>query len=348
MSDREAFEKWAKEEAKKTSRGFNELTLERDYSSPDYYAKLWVNAAWRGWQASRQALEGEPVGWIVHCPSGYKKRPHAVLRSDYNVEAPKFWVGGKPPPDATVTRLYTHPASAAVPNEHGKNRFGLDMAYFRNLFNRELNRPLTDFRPDELARVLARAARTADREVLGEAEFRTDAGIPVSGLGQRKAAQVGTTIGVLAQNKEGRVCAVTDLGRCTWLSEDVTGASNGVSWSPNWPTKPASGLGLPDAVADGLMPVSTALIKKWADVDAFNAPLGAAMELKTIAQMMLHRGKSDTYEQAVSVTNSEYIRALQDAFDIIQADANTEQNYWFLCRIGKVLAKLKAGQEQSK
>jgi hypothetical protein len=235
-----------------------------------------------------------------------------------------------------------------VPNEHGKNRFGLDMAYFRNLFNRELNRPLTDFRPDELARVLARAARTADREVLGEAEFRTDAGIPVSGLGQRKAAQVGTTIGVLAQNKEGRVCAVTDLGRCTWLSEDVTGASNGVSWSPNWPTKPASGLGLPDAVADGLMPVSTALIKKWADVDAFNAPLGAAMELKTIAQMMLHRGKSDTYEQAVSVTNSEYIRALQDAFDIIQADANTEQNYWFLCRIGKVLAKLKAGQEQSK
>ena len=56
MSDREAFEKWAKEEAKKTSRGFNELTLERDYSSPDYYAKLWVNAAWRGWQASRQAL----------------------------------------------------------------------------------------------------------------------------------------------------------------------------------------------------------------------------------------------------------------------------------------------------
>jgi len=56
MSDREVFEKWAKEEAKKTSRGFNELTLERDYSSPDYYAKLWVNAAWRGWQASRQAL----------------------------------------------------------------------------------------------------------------------------------------------------------------------------------------------------------------------------------------------------------------------------------------------------
>jgi hypothetical protein len=198
------------------------------------------------------------------------------------------------------------------PNEHGKNRYGLDMAYFRNLFNRELNRPLSDFRPDELARVLARASRTADSEVLSEAEFRTD---KRPTLGQRKAAQIGEIIGVLVQRGDGKVAAVTDLGRCTWLSQDVTGAGDGVSWSPNWPTKPASGLGLPDAVsvdseytkkcdnnvADGLMIVSTSLVKKWADVDAFNAPLGAAMELKTIAQMMLHRGKSDTYEQAVSV-----------------------------------------------
>ena len=51
--------------------------------------------------------------------------------------------------------------------------------------------------------------------------------------------------------------------------------------------------------------------------------------------------------QAVSVPNSEYIRALQDAFDIIQADANTEENYGSLCRIGSVLAKIKAGQEKS-
>lgn len=62
----------------------------------------------------------------------------------------------------------------AVPNEHGKNRYGLDMAYFRNLFIRELNRPLVDFRPDELARVLARAARTADADVLREPEFQGD------------------------------------------------------------------------------------------------------------------------------------------------------------------------------
>ncbi len=57
------------------------------------------------------------------------------------------------------------------PTENGKNRYGLDMSYFRNLFNRELNRSLRDFRPDELARVLARASRTADESVMFEKEF---------------------------------------------------------------------------------------------------------------------------------------------------------------------------------
>jgi hypothetical protein len=61
-----------------------------------------------------------------------------------------------------------------VPDEKGVNRYGLDMAYFRCLFNRELNIRLSDYRPDELARVLARAALTADSEVLSEPEFRTD------------------------------------------------------------------------------------------------------------------------------------------------------------------------------
>ena len=50
---------------------------------------------------------------------------------------------------------------------------------------------------------------------------------------------------------------------------------------------------------------------------------------------------------AVSVPEAEYTRALQDAFDIIQADANSERNYGSLCRIGSVLAKIKAGQEKS-
>jgi hypothetical protein len=50
-------------------------------------------------------------------------------------------------------------------------------------------------------------------------------------IGQRKAAQVGKTIGVLAQNQDGRVCAVTYLGRCTWLSEDVTECPYSCGWS---------------------------------------------------------------------------------------------------------------------
>jgi hypothetical protein len=89
------------------------------------------------------------------------------------------------------------------------------------------------------------------------------------GLGQRKAADIGPTIGVLVQNQHGEVAAVTDLGRCTWLNQDVTALGYGES-----------------------------------------------------------------------VPDDEYIRALQDAFDIIQADTNTEENYGSLCRIGSVLAKL--------
>lgn len=59
----------------------------------------------------------------------------------------------------------------AVPNEQGKNRYGLDVAYFRNVINRELNRSLMDFKPSELARVFARLSRSADDSVLLENEF---------------------------------------------------------------------------------------------------------------------------------------------------------------------------------
>lgn len=57
------------------------------------------------------------------------------------------------------------------PNEQGCNRYGLDMAYFRNVINRELNRPLSDYKPDELARVFARLSKTADKSVMFEPEF---------------------------------------------------------------------------------------------------------------------------------------------------------------------------------
>lgn len=68
----------------------------------------------------------------------------------------------------------SHPPASQqeIPNEHGKNRYGLDMSYFRNLISRELLRPLVDYKPSELARVFARAARTADSDVLHEQEFQ--------------------------------------------------------------------------------------------------------------------------------------------------------------------------------
>lgn len=62
-----------------------------------------------------------------------------------------------------------------LPNEQGTNRYGLDVAYFRKTINRELNRDLRNFKPDELARVLARLSRTADKAVMHEPEFKLEA-----------------------------------------------------------------------------------------------------------------------------------------------------------------------------
>ena len=58
-----------------------------------------------------------------------------------------------------------------LPNEQGTNRYGLDVAYFRKTINRELNRDLRNFMPNELARVLARLSVTADKQVIHEPEF---------------------------------------------------------------------------------------------------------------------------------------------------------------------------------
>lgn len=55
--------------------------------------------------------------------------------------------------------------------ENGTNQHGLDVAYFRSLFNRELNGTLQYYRPSELARNLLRMARTADASVIAEDEF---------------------------------------------------------------------------------------------------------------------------------------------------------------------------------
>lgn len=62
--------------------------------------------------------------------------------------------------------------SKKLPDEQGRNRYGVDVAYFRKTINRELNRPLVNYKPDELARVLARLSVTADSSVVMEPEFQ--------------------------------------------------------------------------------------------------------------------------------------------------------------------------------
>ena len=201
------------------------------FGDEDYFDEV-LEGMWQGWQASRQALEGEAVdveriadtvrdhlGDIFACTRVWEAWQVGTMTQNDFTPADETELADEIA--GAVATLYTHPASAddskhhavmqaqmwaqeartqkaivkeigemvgcandwemveAVrnalatlpPNEHGKNRYGLDMAYFRNLFNRELNRPLTDFRPDELARVLARASHTADSEVLKEREF---------------------------------------------------------------------------------------------------------------------------------------------------------------------------------
>ena len=154
--------------------------------------------------------------------------------------------------------------------------------------------------------------------VFGSQPDSAETVIPVSRLGQRKAAQVGTTIGVLVQTPAGSVAAVTDLGRCTWLNQDVTGAS-----------LPAHKRvyeydGAFECVDCG---------SQW------GALLGTPKESAECTPR-----KAD---EPPSVPDAEYTRVLQDALDIIQADANTDQNFGSLCRIGSVLARLKSEQEPS-
>ena len=65
------------------------------FGDEDYYDEV-LEGMWWGWQASRQALEGEPVGTARRC--GYDRD---ITYCDF--EADEVPIG---------TKLYTHPASA--------------------------------------------------------------------------------------------------------------------------------------------------------------------------------------------------------------------------------------------
>ena len=312
MSDSiKAFEDWAKTKGKFKPLDFL-IACDGRYSGDQ------LQSSFNGWQASRQALEGDPAaytdhgnldllskgapttvfpecdkGKLVHAvplythpacvdvPEEWKLVPRLSTESmelaarDWGIpnitpdEAGEVWdamVEAIPEPPKITDAVASVPKGWTIePFDDGFGVEGISVLWPGNRGGAHLraNDPKNSIAQNllyDLAEALIYGSRPDDRPALG----------------QRKAAQIGETIGVLAQNQDGKVAAVTDLGRCTWLSQDVTGAGDGES-----------------------------------------------------------------------VPNSEYVRALQDACDIIQADANTEENYGSLCRIGNVLAKLNGKREQN-
>ena len=182
-------------------------------------------------------------------------------------------------------------------------------------------------------------------------------------LGQRKAAQVGETIGVLVQNQQGEVCAVTDMGRCTWLNQDVTGAGDEVSVPDGYALVPEKMTLDFEAIemircmtGEGATEDEFSECVLWVGETVDDDGKASGHGLNIACNECLEEGSIPVIEFAnpvvtgagdgVSVPDNEYVRALQDAFDIIQADANTERNYGSLCRMGWVLANIKAKQEQ--
>ena len=56
-----------------------------------------------------------------------------------------------------------------------------------------------------------------------------------------------------------------------------------------------------------------------------------------------NKRSADSEIESLQARVAELVTALQDAANIIQADANTEENYGSLCRMGNVLAKDSSG-----
>ena len=281
------------------------------FGDEDYYDEV-LEGMWWGWQASRQALEGEPVAWWDGDTS--------AAEDSFSFKLDRFY----------TIPLYTHPASA-VPEGWKLVPETLTRA-MQDAFDEspQSEDPDIEMMLSWQAMIAAApcAPRPSDRPTLG----------------RRKAEQIGEIIGVLVQRDDGKVAAVTDLGRCTWLSQDVTGAGDG-------------GQHIDDIAVDRFAEAMKQKLAKqrqkgyggWNDKELcpdgrLQKYLGACLgkgdpvDIGNFAMMIWNRGESVT---DAGVPDADYIRALQDAFDIIQADANTEENYGSMCRIGSVLGKLK-------
>jgi len=82
------------------------------FGDEDYFDEI-VEGMWRGWQASRQALDGEPIGFL---------QSSGVSQLSGGHPAKLYPIGATPSPFESSTLVYTHPArdgqdSVAVVNK---------------------------------------------------------------------------------------------------------------------------------------------------------------------------------------------------------------------------------------
>ena len=109
MSDREAFES----AVRATWSDCYPFTRDKDGE----YRENKLDGMWWGWQASRQAIEGEPVMWSLQFDSG----PINHFTTYPTLEKAEDYVAlcsiGKDKSNIKIIPLYTHPASANVPEK---------------------------------------------------------------------------------------------------------------------------------------------------------------------------------------------------------------------------------------
>ena len=151
-----------------------------DKGSDGGYLQTAVSTYWKVWQLGAKSQTAPAVPEAVHdLISGIRSinRANHHLVTVHGDDEPCYyqraeWI-------QWILELADKAEAAAPQPDHspdagkvvqGENRYGLNMGYFRRLIAREFG-DLSNFRPDEFARVCARMAATADASVLQEKEF---------------------------------------------------------------------------------------------------------------------------------------------------------------------------------
>lgn len=116
----------------------------------------------------------EPAGWqLVPIPVNRAMTEAAELAGTQGGSS-KSWIMGK------MWQEMLEVAPKWPGAARGSNRYGLDVGYFTQKMMRMV-RDMGDFKPAEMARVLARMSKTADSAVLAEPEFTNPATTKLNG-----------------------------------------------------------------------------------------------------------------------------------------------------------------------